>query len=242
MIVFGSARGAPGATTAALAVASWLDDGVLIEADSAGGVLALRYGLGREPGLATLIAARGSGELLDHAQRLPGGLPVVVGPESASRATHLWRTGGAGIARATTATDHTVVVDVGRLLPDSPARGIVATADRVAVVCRPEAEQLIAAADILHGLRGDGAQAGLVLVGEGPYSRSDVSAQLGCRVHGVLADDQRGAAALASPHGSRALARSALLRSARSLAATLTDSSAAPPVRVHRGAQQGVSA
>ena len=79
MIVVGSVRSS-GATTLALALAGSLERAVLIEADADGGVLALRYGLAREPGMATLAASRpgSGGGVLDHAQALPGGLPVVV--------------------------------------------------------------------------------------------------------------------------------------------------------------------
>lgn len=225
--VFGSARGAPGATTTALAVASWLEDAVLVEADPDGGVLAVRYGLGREPGLVTMAAARGSGELLDHAQLLPGGSPVVVGPESATRAAHLWRLGGPGIVGAVAAAGRNVVVDAGRLGPASPALPLVEIATSVGVVCRPVAEQLVAAADVVERLgRSDAAvgdaAVGLVLVGERPYGVAEVTSQLGCPVLGVVADDERAAGALGSERSARALARSALLRSSRALTANLT--------------------
>ena len=72
-----SARGAPGVTTTALLVASHLD-AVMVEADLSGGVVAIRYGLGREPGLVTLAAANPHepGGWLDHAQNA-GGIPVL---------------------------------------------------------------------------------------------------------------------------------------------------------------------
>src|SRR4051812_17131410 len=98
-LVVGSVRSS-GATTLALALAGWIDRAVLVEADPDGGVLALRYGLGREPGLLTLAAARDVDEtrLLEHTQRLPGGLPVAVAPESADRSTHLLKTAGPRVA------------------------------------------------------------------------------------------------------------------------------------------------
>ena len=65
----------------------------------------------------------------------------------------------------------------------------------------------------------------MVLVGAGPYSADDVTKQLGCRVYGTIADDPKGARALAEGGSSRALARSALVRSVRTLAATLLHSS-----------------
>lgn len=239
MIVFGSARGAPGATTTALGVASWLDDAALVEADPDGGVLAVRYGLGREPGLVTLAATRGTGDLLDHAQRLPGGTPVVAAPESASRAAHLWRLGASSIVEAIKTADHPVVVDAGRLGPSSPALALADTAAYVVVVCRPVAEQLIAAADAVQRLAGGDGEVGLVLVGERPYTAADVTSQLGCPVLGVIDEDTRAAAALHNGHSDRALRRSALLRSARSLAETLTRATESPAVPAATGERQG---
>lgn len=221
LVVFGSARSSPGATTTALAVASWIEGSVLVEADPDGGVLAVRYGLSREPGLVTLVASpssKGVG-LADHAQTLPGGALVVVAPESAERATHLWRVGGAGLVATLSAVrDRTVVVDAGRLGPSSPALSLVTHAAVVAVVVRPVAEELLAAADRVEALTGLGVRAGLVLVGDRPYSAIDVTAQLGCSVLGTVADDSRGADALRGSGSSRGVSRSMLMRSARGLA------------------------
>jgi hypothetical protein len=221
LVVVGSARGAPGATTLAVALTAWLERAVLVEADPDGGVLAVRHGLGREPGLVTLAAGRApAGEaLLDHAQRLPGGLAVVVAPESAERATHLWRTAGPALVRGLGA-DHgfPVVVDVGRLAPVSPALGLVPVASLVVVAARPSADQLLAATDRARALATLNERVALVLVGEGPYSARDVSGELGCEVLATVAHDPRAAGALAGAGGTRHLARSALLRSARGLA------------------------
>lgn len=221
-----SARGAPGVTTTSIAVAAWMERGVLVEADPDGGVIAARYRLGREPGLVTLAAGpAGHGEtLLDHAQRLPGGLPVVVAPESAERATHVWRTAGPTLLAALagqTAVD--VVVDAGRVGPSSPALAIVPHASLVAIVARPIAEELLAAADRVRALARVNQHTGLLLAGEGPYTPQDVSDELGCEVLGTVAHDPRGAEALAGGGGGKALTRSALMRSARGLALNITD-------------------
>lgn len=224
MIVIGSATGAPGATTTALAVAAWLDGAVLVEADPDGGVLALRYGLGLEPGMVTLGAASQSGTegVLAHAQTLPGGTHVVVGPETAERATHLWRLAGPGLVRTLdSVADRTVIVDAGRLGPSSPALGVIDAAHAVAVVCRSVAEEVIAAADRVTLLGRDRTNVGLVLIGDRPYSATDIATQMDVPVFGTIAFDRRGAAALAGSSSSRALSRSALMRSARTLAESL---------------------
>ena len=222
LVAFASARAAPGVTTVSLAVSAWLERGVLVEADPDGGVLAVRHRLGREPGLISIAAGHlGATEtLLDHAQRLPGGLPVVVAPESAERATHLWRTAGSALVRALAAQEELdVVVDAGRLGLTSPALALVPHASLVIVVVRPTAEQLIAAADRVRSLGGLNRHVAVALVGDGPYSARDVTDELGCDVVGVVAHDPRAAEALsAGSSGGRGLARSALMRSARALA------------------------
>ena len=57
VVALASVRGAPGVTTTSLLLASTFEDAPVVEADLDGGVLAVRYGLGREPGLTTLAAA-----------------------------------------------------------------------------------------------------------------------------------------------------------------------------------------
>lgn len=220
LVVFASARGAPGTTTAAVAVAGWLDGSVLVEADPAGGVLALRFGLGREPGLLTLASNRSArSDLPDHVQILPGGTRVIVAPESAGQVHHLWQVGARVIRDALRRSPDPVIVDVGRLEPSSPAMGLMEDADVVCVVSRPVAEQLIPAASVVTSLD----RAGIVLIGEGPYTSAEVTSQLGVPVLGVIANDRRAAAALAQGGSGRAVTRSALLRSARVLAETLAD-------------------
>lgn len=225
LLVFGSARSSPGATTAALAVSSWIGDSVVVEADPDGGVLAVRYGLAREPGLVTLAASRSLGEegLLGHAQTLPGGTPVVVAPESAERTTNIWRVSGSGlVAMLGSVSEHVVVVDGGRLGPTSPSLSLLPHASVVAVVARPEPDQLLAAADRIEAISALGARAALVLVGDRPYTAAEVTAQLGCDVLGVIADDRGGANALTDGGSTRSVRRSMLMRSARGLAEHVT--------------------
>lgn len=219
-IAVGSVRSG-GATTLAMTLAGVLDDAVLVEADADGGVLALRYGLSREPGLVSLAASRQppGDVILDHAQRLPGGMAVVVGPESPERASQLLRSASqriAGLLAGASSID--LVFDLGRLSPSSPGTVLAAGAQVALVVARPRAEELVAAAERVAAL-GEGA--GLVLIGSGPYSAAEVTNQLGCRVVGTIADDPRAARALAEGGSARALARSALVRSVRTLAVTL---------------------
>lgn len=231
MIVVGSARSA-GSTTLALVLAAHLN-AVLVEADPHGGVLALRHRLGREPGLATLAAARPPLDIADHAQRLPIGLAAVVAPESPQRVSQLlsmagdrlasllaWAGagGGAGSEQA-----RRVVVDAGRLGPTSPALRLAQAASAVLVVARPVSAHLLAATELVGAM---GANAHLVLVGTGLYRANDIADHLGCPVLGVIADDARTALALAEGADGAKLSRSALGRSVATLAATLAATAA----------------
>jgi glycosyltransferase involved in cell wall biosynthesis len=223
VIAVGSVR-ASGATTLALVLAACVDDAVLVEADPDGGVLALRYGLGREPGLATLAADR-LGAVADHAQPLSGGLRAVVGPESPERATQLLMVAGADLAPRLGGAQESVVADVGRLGPASPALPLARAAEVVLVAARPRADHLLAAAERVAAL---GPAAAVVLVGPGPYRPGEVAAQLGVRVAGAVPDDPRAAAALADGGSAARLARSALVRAVRALAADVAPVPAHP--------------
>lgn len=223
VVCIGSVRGAPGATTLAVAVAAvWPRPVVLVEADPHGGVLALRYGLSRHPGLTDLAAtvrdAPSVEAVLGAAQPLPGsGLPVVVAPESGSVATHVLADVAASLGTWCAEIDGMdVVVDCGRLGPGSPAIPLLETASELVVVARPQADELYAAVHRLADLR-LGQQAGLLLVGEQPYNPPNVASPFGVRVAGVVADDPRTARMVCTGEGSVwGLRRSLLVRSVQS--------------------------
>lgn len=235
LVAFGSAKGSPGATTAAVATASMWPalDGrrtVLVEADVDGGVLAIRYGLGREPGLTSMAAAARNGlargDLWAHAQTLATGLAVVVSPDSPSEAA------AALSASASTfgpwlsgLPDVDCIVDVGRLSERSPSWEVARSADVFVMVARPTADQSQSAAERLTRLRHDGVAAGWCLIGERPYTASDIESAYGIPVFGVLADDPRGAVTVGAAAGSARrrsiIDRSDLSRSAAALGSHL---------------------
>ncbi len=224
LVCFGSVRGAPGTTTAALAVASWIEQAVLVEADPDGGVLALRYALGREPGLVTLAASQTleANGLRAHAQALPGGTPVLVAPESPEQATHLWRAAGGRLAALLAEpTDGHVIVDLGRVGLSSPANPLIGRADLLVLVSRPVAEEIIPTAERAIALGRDIANVGIVLVGERPYTATDVRMQLEVAVLGTIAFDPKGALALSGGRSTASRRRSPLMRTARVLAGDL---------------------
>ena len=223
-LAFGSARSAPGVTTAVLACASvWRGRVLVVEAAEDGGVAAARFGLAVEPGLTTLAAAlRTSSDptlLWDHVQPLPGTdgrVQVLVAPSSAEPAHAAWRAAAdrVGELLATQPDEVTVLIDVGRL-PVQPVTGaVVSCADRLLLVVRPRLEDLHTALARLPVLRALGPPVELLLVGERPYGPDEVASTLRCPVAGVVADDRRAADALAGLSSARRLDRSPLVRSA----------------------------
>ncbi len=225
-----SAHGSPGVTTTALALAaSWPEDRrcLLVEADSFGGVIGARYGLGDTPGLSSLaaIARRGlDGEAVwRHAQRLPGGVPLLVGPASADEAHAVLRdVAGVLAGWGSDRSGPDVIADCGRVGPGSPAFGLVARADVAMVLVRPSVDQLRSAAHRLAALEMVGVEASLLLIGDRPYRPDEVVSTLRAEVVGVIAWDPRTAAALEGLEGGgRDLRMSPLVRSAATLAEKL---------------------
>jgi hypothetical protein len=93
-VALASVKGAPGVSTACLALAATWPRGwqpVVVEVDPSGGDLSVWHGLSGEPGLVSLAAAsrrsRGRDLLWPHTQQLRGGLPVVCAPMSAGQAS-----------------------------------------------------------------------------------------------------------------------------------------------------------
>lgn len=219
VFVVGSVRGSPGVTTTALLLASCVD-GVMVEADLDGGVLAVRYGLGREPGLTTLAAAQTveATAWRQHCQDA-GGVPVLVGPDAPERASALWARAGDRLAAALAASDSTVVVDVGRLRPHAATAPLLPAAALAVVLVRPTAEDLVGLSHRLPTLRRAAAEVGVVLVGSGPYTTADIAGELGVAVLGALPEDRRALAMLTRQGGSpRGLSRTRLARAAGSVA------------------------
>lgn len=216
-----SVRAAPGASTlAVLAAACWPRPVALLEADPAGGALAVRYRLGRQPGLAGLAAAvrheAPADALWANAQMLPGDLPVVVAPESGEVTTGILRDAGGVLAQWCRELDEIdVIVDCGRLGVRDVTWPLVSSADEVLLVTRPRAEELYPVAHRVRSISPEVRSAGLVLIGDRPHGPGEIQAQLGVEVHGVVADDPRAAGVLTFGGSSRGLRRSSLVRSVR---------------------------
>jgi len=233
MVCLASAHGSPGVTTTAVALAAtWPPHRrcLLIEADPFGGVIAARYGLGDTPGLSSLAAEARRGlddeAVWRHAQHLPGGVPVLVGPATAEEARAVLRDlGGALSAWSTGRGEIDVIIDCGRITAGSPVIDLVGAAGPTMVLVRPTLDQLRPAVHRLEALAASGVGAALLLVGDEPYGAAEVAAALQTRVEGGIAWDPRSAAVLTGAHGAvRDLRRSPLVRSIATLAERL-----APP-------------
>jgi MinD-like ATPase involved in chromosome partitioning or flagellar assembly len=235
LITVGSVKSS-GVTTTALALAAmWPGDirVLVVEADPAGGDLAAWFGLHPEPGLVSLSADARRNHTVDtlfaHAQALPGGLPVVAAPASAEQAAgalDLLTGDGAPLWKAVAASDEVVVVvDAGRLDPNSPAHAVMAASDVSLLVTRPtlaDSHRLAGRLDILtRRMTAAGTQLGLVLLGPG-YDRDQVEASLQVPVLAHLPHDTKAASHLSGAGGTRRIGALALPKAAHVLGRDLT--------------------
>jgi hypothetical protein len=236
-IAFASAKGSPGVTTAIAALtATWpaARDLVVVELDPAGGDLVVRLDLATEPGLVTLAAAGrrelGPDTLLAHTQALPAAADavgparrVLVAPVSAEQAGASLAALRGGLSRALAGLDADVLVDCGRLDPASAAHEIATTADLLVMVARPVVADVHHLSARLASVKATSVS--LLLVGDQPYSVSEVAGAVGANALGTLPADVRAASALTDghPNAVRLLRRSRLLRDARALAEGLAD-------------------
>jgi hypothetical protein len=216
-----SFSGSPGVTALAMGLGGSVAGGLVIEADCAGGRLAARWQLRREPGVVSWAASRGAALPEEHAQRTVTGVDVVVGPEAGDVAATIWRSSGLGLTAAMGRSGRAVVIDAGRVAPGSPVlAALEAAGPRTLLVVRNEAAELAVAA---AGLRNFGATAdvGLVLVGPAPHSPSEVASVLGAPVAAVLPTDAAAAAAAGAGGPHRDLRGTPWARAVRTLAGAL---------------------
>lgn len=245
VVAFLSAKGAPGTTTTAmLCAALWPAPVLLVDADAEGGDVALR--LRREDGdpvdrsrglLSLLPLARREmqpGILVEHAQVLRGGTEAIAGlsgPGQAGAAGHLWSNLADAFART---ADRDVLVDCGRVTPQSAHLPLLQRADLIVCALRPSVssvvhtrERLAALQPMLVGPDGHHPRVGLVVVAERPSGRDATGAGgvlerdlPGVRVFGRLAHDPQGAGVFEGYEIARP-ERTLLVRTGRELVAEL---------------------
>jgi hypothetical protein len=145
-----SAKGAPGATTTAMLLATlWPTDSLLVDADPLGGDVALRllgdlgHPLNPDRGLMSLLPLARRGmvpeQILHHAQAAVGGQPVLcglAGPEQSQAIAPLWPVLADAFAQVP-ATD--VIADIGQLNSRSAQLPLLEASRALIVVYRPTA-------------------------------------------------------------------------------------------------------
>lgn len=245
-VAMASAKGSPGVTTTALALATqWPRPVTVVDVDPAGGDVVWRVrdttGAPLDPdrGLLSLGAGlrRGPTEtsLAEHTQETAFGFPVLAGVPTPEQLAGI---GGSWTHLPDVLRDHEadVIVDCGRFNFSSPVLPVVQRADVVVLVVRPDVE---GTAHLRHLLRAMQVSLRLGQAGAPPvcvaavtsYRETRVPADLqrlldheglAARVVGLVAQDDKGARMLSSTLAGN-LARTLLVRSARDLATAITD-------------------
>ena len=253
LIAIASDKGAPGVTTAALALAAvWPRPVLLAECDQAGGDLVYRFPavggghLDPRRGVLSLavVARRGMQpqQVWEHVQKLHGGLDVLAGVTNAEQGAGLsllWGPIGKALAALPQAD---VIADCGRLGADGPLYDLLVEATTVVLVSKVHVADVIrlrdraaafAAAAQSRGRRGFGV--GVVVVAEHKKFRAalgEVQHVLGqanapATVLGGIAHDTKGADLLSGEWGGN-LDRTMLIKTAREVAQQLVQG--LPPI------------
>lgn len=226
LIAFASVKGSPGVTTTVLALASvWPTSQhvIMAELDPAGGDLATRFGRSFEPGVISLAAAArrasGSASVVEHCQQVLGGVDVLVSPASTDQTNAAIRLlDDRGIWAELRSGEQEILADCGRLGLGPTVALVVQASTLLVLLARPLLSELHHLHSRLPALQTLAGRVALVLVGNGPYSVSEVADTLSIEVLGSLPSDADSAGMLAGAPGSRrALARLPLLRSASAL-------------------------
>lgn len=204
VIAVGSAKGAPGASTTALALAAaWPGEvhPLVLEADAAGGDAVLRFGMRESPGLVSLAAASRRAGLTtalvrQHVQRLPGGVELVAGPAESAQCTASLEALGQAWAEAEL-SGALLIADCGRLLPTPSARAELLTAAQVLVlVTGGSVEALAHTAEATSRLRSRVGNLVIAVVGHCAWPMHEVAAALGAHSCLALPHDPQSAALL----------------------------------------------
>jgi hypothetical protein len=263
LITVAAGKGAPGVTTTAVALAAvWPRPVLLAECDPAGGDIVYRLpGQGgdrldpRRGLLSLAVAARRDlqpAQLWTHAQKLRGGLDVLLGVTTAEHGTGLeplWGPVGSLLSGLPQAD---VIADCGRLGADGPYYDLLAHAAAVVLITRPSLGEVVrlrdrAAAVSLAVRQRGGRSTGigvLVVADHRGFSRAlaQVSQVLGrdsgASVLGGIAFEPRSAELLRGEWGGR-LDKSLLIRTAREVAGQLAGQPAAASASARGAARAG---
>lgn len=234
LVAFASFKASPGVTTSVLALAHvWPADRqvLVVEADPAGGDLGAWAGLPADPSLGSLAAAGRRGvtqELVDEHVRSVAGIAALTGPTQPAAARAALAATAQLLPKALSARSGDVLIDCGRLDPESPATQLVDKADLVIVVARPTIGELPKVAAGIRELRSTNLSVCLLLAeGARPerrthYPPAEVASAVGVAVIGTMPSDPPVAGMLwGGPGKPKALHRSPLIGAARDVAQTI---------------------
>lgn len=231
MIVVGaSAHGSPGVTTALEVMAAVSGrPSVLVEYSAGGGSLAARHTLPLSPGMNELTEALRRGDsvdLLNFAQKMPSGVPLVPLSPSVSSARAQMNQASAEMGSFLRGhQDFDVLIDAGLVWPGVPAESLLAVADAVLWFVRPLREEIAHLATRLNEVSTH--QCIVVSVGTSPYGVDEIAAAVSRPVESIEFDD-RGAKNFRLGGADRRLRRSVLARSITTFSSKLfVDTSAA---------------
>ena len=187
IVTTSSVHGSPGATSwTLLSAGGWPSaaavERVVLEADADGGVLAARYGLGVDPGVATLVAAvrrhDDHGDAIDLssvARRLGESVWVIPSAESGERVVPVWGSSAGDVAAMAARDARVWLVDCGRAWRSTVAEAFVARSDLAIVVCGGRQEDLVAVPARVTGLQQIGAgSVGVLVVGRSAYTLGEL--------------------------------------------------------------------
>ena len=232
-----SAKGSPGVTTSAAALAAigaldraaqGVNQGVdLVELDPSGGDIEPLTGVTGESGLLGAASDLRVEALPEHTVQAPRGVRSLLAPTSSREANATVVAALEGWGAALSILDGIAVVDGGRWEAAQPAADRLSGSDLVAMVCRPDARGVEHVRHIASDVRAAVYPAPVVLVtvGDQPYKVGEVAEAINVPGCGALAWDPRGATALwGEGVGERRFMRwpsSWLARSARGVLAEL---------------------
>jgi len=241
-----SAKGSPGVTTLSCVLgAVWpAERGVVVaECDPSGGDLAGRFQLSVQVGMTSLILVERQRAMrpvdhMAHAQQLPGGLDVLIGPAGADSAMSLDHE--LGISSSTVvSSDCDLLADCGRLLPGAVGQEkMIRSADEVLLLVRPDVAGIAHARWAASKMRElSPSAASVVIFGTGPYQPAEVAGELDLAILGVVPIDHRAAQMAGGMPGSgKEFSRSALVRFAREIVVGLLEripTTAVPDVAIN---------
>lgn len=242
-----SAKGAPGVTTAAAALAAAgaeqrAADGAaqgldLVELDPSGGDIEPLTGQTGESGLLRAASDLKPEELHTLAVEAPRGIRSLLAPTSGVEAMGTVLAALDRWAAALSSLGGVVVADAGRWDRSHPAAIRLDGSDLVGVVCRPDAASVEHVRHILDDVRQMVWPAPTVVItaGDRPYGLDEIARTLGAMAGGTLAWDPHGVGALwADGTGQRRVSgwsSSLLARSARTVLARLVATAERVPAR-----------